>query len=44
MDALVQDLRYATASIRCNPAFAAAALSTLALGIGATTAVFSVIR
>src|SRR4051794_11506821 len=43
MDALVQDLRYAVASMRRNRAFAAAALSTLAVGIGATTAVFSVV-
>jgi putative ABC transport system permease protein len=43
MDAFVQDLRYALVSMRRNKTFAAAALSTLALGIGATTAVFSVI-
>ncbi|HJZ71353.1 MAG TPA: ABC transporter permease, partial [Vicinamibacterales bacterium] len=44
MDALLQDVRYAVASMRRNTAFAAAALATLALGIGATTAVFSVVH
>jgi predicted permease len=43
MDALLHDVRYAVASMRRNKAFAAAALATLALGIGATTAVFSIV-
>jgi putative ABC transport system permease protein len=43
MDTLRQDIRYAFATLRSNRAFAAAALVTLALGIGATTAVFSVV-
>lgn len=37
------DVRYAFTVMRRNKAFAAAGLLTLALGIGATTAVFSVV-
>src|SRR5947207_55994 len=41
---LFRDLRYAIRGLARNPPFAAAALTVIALGIGSTTAVFSVVR
>lgn len=43
MNALVNDVRYALRSMRKNPAFNATVCITLALGIGATTAMFAVV-
>lgn len=43
LDTLNRDLRYGLRLLRRNPAFAAAVLGTLAIGIGANTAVFSIV-
>jgi len=44
LERLMQDARYALRSLRRAPVFAAVAVLTLALGIGATTAMFTVVR
>ena len=44
MKDVIGDLRYAVRTLAKNPGFAAAAVLTLALGIGANGAVFSVLR
>src|SRR5262245_52929744 len=43
LDRFVQDIRYAFRQVKRNPGFAVVAVLTLGLGIGATTAVFSIV-
>ncbi|HYX52882.1 MAG TPA: hypothetical protein VE783_05480, partial [Candidatus Limnocylindrales bacterium] len=44
LEHLLQDLRYSVRMLRRNSGFAAVTIATLALGIGMTSAMFSVVN
>src|SRR5574338_551131 len=44
VETIAQDVRYGVRSLRRNPGFALTVIVTMALGIGANTAIFSVVN
>src|ERR1700687_1751611 len=44
MKTIIQDLKYAFRGLAKNPGFTAMAIFTVALGVGANTAIFSVVK